>query len=1094
MFVLSVFDAAKALLILPMIIVWLPQDVAADAVLANCTTIGISLPTANASVNVSCPNLILSDVVLQGNMMLNISIAGIAMANPAAQAIGVSLLGVTVQSGATLAIDSSGYIASSSAAGRGPTLSILIESLIGNDGCLVLIGAFPPGTTIVVSRAQMKSSSAAAPRLAMLDPFLLTFSKIVMLVNVSIAENSSLSFVNTIVAATSTTELICPFLITGVAPHLVANGSTVTYKNITVSAANGDAFRAKSPVTFFNKSTMTVSLCMISTSASSGGKAFFLELPVTFSHNSTFSISLCTVTSSAASAFVMNSAVGFFDNSVMAVSSCTMTSQGGMYAFLMLTSVVLSSFSTVSISLSNFSTTSSLYGDAFAMKSLVTLSSNCTILMTSCMITSGSGRAFYLDTPAFSAFSTMVVASCTMQTLGGGTVISVFSDVAFSNYSSLVVVSCTLTSSGSAGGGDAFTIFSSAALTNHSFILITACTLTSAQGNAIALRSPSTFESSALTVAFCNLTSGGGSACSAFALYSTAIFSALGSLTLRSCTISTTAAGGYALYLSSLDFKHFSSMTVASCTVASTASGYSAFLMSSPATFSNYSFIVLASSTLKGYDLAFDVDSIAVNDWSYMLVTNNTFASFSSSFPPVALDDGAPLVVGSSSWVLWKGNFMMSQGGFGACIVCAINFSTNAAAGAVSIVDNNCTCSPNGAIWNASTVEGVSRKVFQRCNRINGVLVSGADSGQLPAGTISRGTCGSCDASVDCFGPLTADSSTCNISSSTSPAVCRCLPMGVAANMCLMPSAPAGPAGAAERTSSPTSSIEIASSSLSVTEGSTTVTVSTTRGGSTTGTASATFAQTPSVALFSAELTGTFSRSVSARFTFSNSATEEPPQVAERAAFRPTATYASAVAFSTAAVLPATAFAVQRSLLLGSLVQCSSFTLNATLDLATSPTTLVVGTGNAAFVRGALIGNWLFWSGCVGVAFLVAKGISLTSGKSLGSSWMGLSMPGNLIAPFSFLVQPTVMCSVAAILNADGAGDILFGLASLGGIALIAVAVAIHLTIRFGATSVRTRASSVGRRRLLRAISFFFGADEEWVDKVPNHGPFWKDL
>ena len=113
---------------------------AAAAVLSQCSTVSATLATVDTSVNTSCTSIAFSNVVVQGNMTLNISIAGIAMANPMATNINVSISSMTLQSGAILAIDSSGYAATG---GIVPSVSIMIQSLVGSESCLVLIGSFP---------------------------------------------------------------------------------------------------------------------------------------------------------------------------------------------------------------------------------------------------------------------------------------------------------------------------------------------------------------------------------------------------------------------------------------------------------------------------------------------------------------------------------------------------------------------------------------------------------------------------------------------------------------------------------------------------------------------------------------------------------------------------------------------------------------------------------------------------------------------------------------------------------------------------------------------------------------------------------------
>ena len=133
-------------------------------ILQACSTASQTLST-NSTVNVSCTSVALSNMVVQGSMMFNISISGIVAANPGSQNITVTVTNMTVQAGAVLAIDCRWYNAISG----GPKVSIMVQSLIGSDGCLVFLGSFPSGTTILVSGAKMTSSTASAPKLPTLD-------------------------------------------------------------------------------------------------------------------------------------------------------------------------------------------------------------------------------------------------------------------------------------------------------------------------------------------------------------------------------------------------------------------------------------------------------------------------------------------------------------------------------------------------------------------------------------------------------------------------------------------------------------------------------------------------------------------------------------------------------------------------------------------------------------------------------------------------------------------------------------------------------------------------------------------------------------
>ena len=132
---------ARHLLLILLEVLCVVGSSAAETLLENYAT----LPTADTTVNVSCRNIVLSNVTVQGNMTLNISIAGMIMANPTS-AISVTIVNMTVDRGGTLVFDSRGFTSATDVGGMSP-LSIMIQTLNGNDGCLVFLGCFPPGTT-----------------------------------------------------------------------------------------------------------------------------------------------------------------------------------------------------------------------------------------------------------------------------------------------------------------------------------------------------------------------------------------------------------------------------------------------------------------------------------------------------------------------------------------------------------------------------------------------------------------------------------------------------------------------------------------------------------------------------------------------------------------------------------------------------------------------------------------------------------------------------------------------------------------------------------------------------------------------------------
>ena len=308
---LSLRDWSRILLFLLLFLCGSMRSAAVQIlVLPNCTIIGITLPTANYSVNASCTSVVFSNVVVQGDMTLNISIAGIVMANPTAGCMLVTLDRIVVQTGATVAIDSTGYTET----GGGPIVSIVIQSLIGNDGCLAFLGTFPPRTSVLVRGAQMVSSTSAAPMLPNLDPANPTRHKMIMLVNLVLTGNSSMIFFNSSLVATNPTSsfVIDGFYTTGDDAMTLSASSALTFRNCSVSTSNGDPIGFYNDILFTDSSYVTVTACVLTTTA--GDEAFGISGSATFTRSSFVEISSCTMSAGGGySAFVMSSPASFSD-------------------------------------------------------------------------------------------------------------------------------------------------------------------------------------------------------------------------------------------------------------------------------------------------------------------------------------------------------------------------------------------------------------------------------------------------------------------------------------------------------------------------------------------------------------------------------------------------------------------------------------------------------------------------------------------------------------------------------------------------------------------------------------------------------------
>jgi hypothetical protein len=135
----------------------------------------------------------MSNVTVQGNMFLNVSVAAILRANPRAR-ITVSILNCTFRAGALLLIDSLGYVVPFVAVSRQPPVSITIAKIITIDGGTAIAGTFPPRTTILVQDSVMSiSNNSIAPKASFLDVGgASNFGKLICLANLSLTTDSSL--------------------------------------------------------------------------------------------------------------------------------------------------------------------------------------------------------------------------------------------------------------------------------------------------------------------------------------------------------------------------------------------------------------------------------------------------------------------------------------------------------------------------------------------------------------------------------------------------------------------------------------------------------------------------------------------------------------------------------------------------------------------------------------------------------------------------------------------------------------------------------------------------------------------------------------
>ena len=95
----------------------------------------------------------------------------------------------------------------------------------------------------------------------------------------------------------------------------------------------------------------------------------------------------------------------------------------------------------------------------------------------------------------------------------------------------------------------------------------------------------------------------------------------------------------------------------------------------------------------------------------------------------------------------------------------------------MSVIENNCTSTLwmwRNATGQATALTGAGGILFERCNKVNDT----AQAVGLPATSVSAGSCGSCNASAECYAPLTRTNAGCATNKATSSIVCQCKSAG----------------------------------------------------------------------------------------------------------------------------------------------------------------------------------------------------------------------------------------------------------------------------------------------------------------------------
>lgn len=227
----------------------------------------------------------------------------------------------------------------------------------------------------------------------------------------------------------------------------------------------------------------------------------------------------------------------------------------------------------------------------------------------------------------------------------------------------------------------------------------------------------------------------------------------------------------------------------------------------------------------------------------------------------------------------------------------------------------------------------------------------------------------------------------------------------------------------------------------------------------------------------------------------------------------PPSTLALVTAFTTAIVLPSTAMTVQRSVLMMNLAQCD-FSFEEPLDTASSPTRLCIagsdGSLRNACIRGGVVGNWLIWIAFGGLSYGFRFIRARMTGRSLLECTDAVYLPGILIVPFVFLLQPTVSATTTLLLHPnprdggseEGASGSFFALdlclGALSAVLIVAIIVLGWLvcTRWFQSAKMpidmdevdeaRTSSYSYAALRVTAVLNFWFSDDHVWTDVEPG--------
>ena len=675
---------------------------------SNCIAVNVTLPPSGVAINASCPNVTYIDVTVYPLTAINVSIDAIVRSNPDSSPITIKFLRLTLQHGALLNI--SGSPSPSAVVGVGPVVTILVEDLRAVDGALVVCGAFPPGTSILISGAIMTmSNNYANLQLQHQDPAFDIFTKQILIVSLSLVDNSVLVISSSSLAVTAAIDCL-PIYMSGKMSLL--NGSFFSILGSTVRSMLAAGTRG----------------------------------------------------------FVLSGTIVIRDSSSMAFGSTAIEVNLDGYAVLITDSLVdLDRQSTLSFTNCSFATSVTA---GFSLRdSVMTLNASSQLIFVSCALSaasSGVGLTIVQSSMTLVRNSSWIFQSCNLTgTLAGmnliGSTVSVLSSSMWgllesnfsgSTYAALGIISSSIFVS---GGGSIVSLFRCKLTTSAGFaaLLISndLTNLTAPGSRLVASNSSAVSLSHCILEGYCMTANCGG-----LIIYGSSVLITNGS-TFRLLSSSITSLGldgGLVLERAVVVIMHSSEWILVGNTIISIFRAALSIAVGSSVVVSDLSLWMVSNGSMVGQRGAMMTTADSVvrlmgsSAWHMNGVMMEVTGGATSTTKAVVLLSSGVTVMTSSEFVV-SGNTLQVSPSSAASIACLnlgqLSLSTF---GNIRLTENNCTASSVflAGSWNGA---GDGSTVIERCNTMNGAR-------WLPSllemsGVVSL-LCGRCDARVDCFWPL----------------------------------------------------------------------------------------------------------------------------------------------------------------------------------------------------------------------------------------------------------------------------------------------------------------------------------------------------